>query len=138
MRRRWRRPLTISAEVVPRSADGVIVAQGGNTNGYALYLRQGKLAFTVREKKNAVTIIAQQTPAGRLAIVARLAADGTMTLSINKGQVGEGHAPGLLPVQPRESFCIGFDDGQPVGDYAGENRFIGTIEKLEIRAAVEP
>jgi hypothetical protein len=110
-----RRPLTIVAEVVPQSADGVIVAQGGSSVGYSLYLHHGQLAFTVREKKKPVTIIAKQTPAGRLAIVARLAADGTMTLTINKGQAAAGRAPGWLPAQPRENFCIGFDDGQPLG-----------------------
>ena len=133
-----RRPLTITAEVVPQSADGVIVAQGGSTNGYSLYLQHGKLAFTVREKKTPVTIVAKETPAGRLAIVAKLAADGAITLSIAGNRVAEGHAAGLLPAQPGENFCIGFDDKSAVGDYEGENRFAGTIEKLEVRAAIEP
>jgi hypothetical protein len=61
-----------------------------------------------------------------------------MTLSINNDRVAEGHVSGLLPAQPKENFCIGFDDGQPVGNYDGENRFSGKIEILEVRTVLGP
>jgi len=132
------KPLLISVEVEPRSPDGVIVAHGGNATGYALHLRDGKLVFTVRQRKQPVAITASETPAGRLSIQARLAADGAMTLVINGKNVAAGKAPGLLPVQPQEHFCIGLDDGQPVGDYGTQNRFSGRIENLTVRAGTEP
>src|SRR5713226_8800959 len=42
------KPLTISAEVRAESPEGVIVAQGGSFNGYALHVHGGKPVFTVR------------------------------------------------------------------------------------------
>jgi arylsulfatase len=133
-----RKPLWISVEVEPQTRDGVIVAHGGSATGYALHLSDGKLVFTVRQRKQPVAITASETPAGRLAIQARLAADGAMTLVINGKQAAAGKSPGLFPVQPQEHFCIGFDDGQPVGDYGVENRFSGKIENLTVRAGTGP
>ena len=46
--------LTISCEVTPQVLAGVILAQGGNQHGYALYLQDGKPIFSVREKPTIV------------------------------------------------------------------------------------
>ena len=127
-----RRPLAITVTVEPTSPDGVIVAQGGKTTGYALHLREGKLVFTVREKQEAVAITADNTPTGRFEVEARLADGGVMTLFINGRKVAEGKAPGLLPTQPMEDFCVGHDNRQPVGDYPSGSLFKGKIEKLSV------
>jgi uncharacterized Zn-binding protein involved in type VI secretion len=132
------KPFTVSVDVEPQARDGVIVAHGGNTTGYALHLRDGKLVFTVRENKEPVAIVANETPAGRFSAEARLAADGAMTLAINGKQAAGGKAPGPLPVQPQENFCVGFDDAQPVGDYGSHARFSGKIENLKISAGAQP
>ncbi|HEY3319133.1 MAG TPA: sulfatase-like hydrolase/transferase [Planctomycetota bacterium] len=126
-------PLIISAEVESQAKSGIILAHGGEGTGYAVHLRDGKLVFTVREKKEAVDIVASETPPGRFTFEARLAAGGAMSLFIDGKKVAEGKARGLLSIQPMESFCLGFDDAKPVADYANPARFSGTISKLSVR-----
>jgi arylsulfatase A len=126
------RPLTISVDVEPQNPNGVIVADGGLVVGYALYLRDGKLVFTVKINREPVSITASETPSGKFSAEARLAADSAMTLLINGKKVAEGKAAGLLPVQPAENFCVGFDDKEPVADYGKPARFKGSIENLKV------
>ncbi len=127
--------LEISCEVEPKSASGVIVAQGGASAGYAIYLQAGRVNFAVRTGGQTVTnIAAADTPSDRILIEARLAISGDMTLSVNGKPAAAGKAPGALPHQPGEAFCVGHDDGRPVGDYDGAKRFDGTIKQLKIVA----
>ncbi|HWX19865.1 MAG TPA: sulfatase-like hydrolase/transferase [Candidatus Binatia bacterium] len=126
--------LTISAEVSPEAPDGVIIAQGGSFNGYAVHLRGGKPAFTVREAGDLVSISAAKTPAAHFRLEARLARDGAMMLAIDGKTVARGKAPGLIPGQPHEDFCVGHDNGRPVGDYDGRTHFRGAISKLKVVA----
>jgi arylsulfatase A-like enzyme len=126
--------LVISAEVEPKAPTGVIVAQGGSASGFALYLRDGKLVFTVREHSRPVSIGAAETPAGRFHLEARLVRGGAMTLMVDGKTAASGKAPGLITVQPQEDFCVGFDNGKPVGDYDGKAHFRGSISQLKVVA----
>jgi arylsulfatase A len=125
-------PFTVSVVVTPQSSQGVILAHGGSATGYALHLRNGQLVFTVREKSVPVTATTTRLPAGQVAIEAQLGADGAMTVRVNGQAVASAKAAGLLPAQPQENFCLGFDDGQPVGDYPAGARYSGKIERLSV------
>ena len=124
--------LTISAEVQPGSPEGVIVAQGGSLNGYALHLREGKPVFTVRVAGDVSSIAAPEKPAGRFRVEARLGRDGTLSLAVDGTTVARGKAAGAIAAQPHEDFCVGFDNGRPVGDYDGKAHFRGTISNLKV------
>jgi len=126
--------LSISAQVEPKSPAGVIVAQGGSACGYALHLRDGKPVFTVREHSQPVSITAAEAPSGSFHLEARLARDGAMTLAVDGKTVAIGKAPGMIETQPHEDFCVGFDNGRPVGDYDGKPHFRGTISQLKVIA----
>jgi arylsulfatase len=108
------------------------VAQGGTTFGYAVYLHEGNLKFTVREEGTPVSITASNTPPGAFKLKASLASDGTMSLAINDHPVAEGKAAGLISRQPAEDFCVGHDNRMPVGTYVAPARFTGTIKNLKI------
>ena len=126
--------LTITAEVESKSSNGVIVAQGGSATGYAVYLREGKPVFTVRERSQPVSITATNAAPPHFKVEARLASDGAMTLMIDGQTVASGKAPSLIRTQPAEDFCVGFDNGQPVGEYSGNAQFNGVISHLNILA----
>lgn len=126
--------LTITCEVEPQSRDGVILAQGGDRQGYALWLRDGRLAFGVRIDGKLTSITAAEMPSGRLAVVARLNRDGGMQLSVNGRIVAEGKAPGVIPVQPVDELSIGQDVRTAAGDYAGPFPLFGKVEKVNILA----
>ncbi|MEI7731174.1 MAG: sulfatase [Verrucomicrobiota bacterium] len=127
------RPITITCDVEPKAKNGVIIAHGGSAVGYALYLKEGKVMFTVHSgAKTKVNLTASETPSGRLAMVAQLTKDGTMTLSLNGKLVATGKAESLIARQPQENFCVGHDDKVTVGDYDGKTLFQGTIENLKV------
>ncbi len=125
--------LTITCEVEPQSRDGVILAQGGNQQGYALWLRDGQLLFGVRINGTLTSIAARETPAGRLMVAARLSRDGTMQLLANGRVVAEGKASGPIPAQPVDELSIGQDARTAVGDYAAPYPLRGKIENVRVQ-----
>ncbi len=127
------KPVTVSCDVDTQSKDGVIMAHGGVGVGYALALKNGRVSWVVRTGKGALTTIeATQAIAGKVHLEARLAQDKTMTMQINGQTVATGQAPSLIPNQPAEEFCVGFDSKMPVGNYDGMKRLTGTIENLRV------
>ncbi len=127
--------LTVTCAVETAAPDGVIVAQGGIAAGYALIIKAGRVAWLVRTSRTEVTTVTGPQPvAGPLRLEARLLPDKTMILSINGQPVANGKAPGLIPSQPAEEFCIGFDSKMPVGDYDGAKMLDGTISDLRVLA----
>ncbi len=127
------RPLVISAEIDSGAGDGVIVAQGGTANGYALYVENGKLAFALRTARQ-ITVVSAPDPLdrGQLKLQAQLAQDGRVTLSVNGKQVADGTAPGLIPAQPARGLTVGSDTG-PVGNYGRPNTFPGKITRVRVQ-----
>jgi hypothetical protein len=127
------KPLTITCEVEPRSRDGVILAQGGNQQGYALWLRDGRLLFGVRIDGRLTSLAAGEIPPGRFALAARLTRDGLMQVAINGRTVAEGKAPGLIPTQPVDELSTGRDVRTAVGDYAAPYVLRGKIERVRVQ-----
>ena len=127
--------LDLSCEVEPKSQDAVIVAQGGKSAGYSLYLMDGKPVFAVREHGKLYSVVARNAPAKRFKMEARLDADGAMTLTVDS-VVAKGKAMGLISSQPQEGMCVGFDDGAPVAEYKGKAKepFQGKISELKVVA----
>ena len=89
--------------------------------------------FTVRTgRDNGITGIttpgAVPSPAR---ITAALAADGTMTLTVNSAARVTGKATRLIPHQPVENLCRSHDDTQPVTTYTAKEPFNGSISQLK-------
>jgi arylsulfatase A len=126
---------TLSCTVHTELKDAVILAHGGSTFGYGLHLKDGKVVFSVRTGKDAITHVASEPIQGPVKVVAALAADGTMTLKVGTQTAATAKAPGTIPRQPQEDFCLGFDSGQPVAVYSAVKPFNGTILDLKVTAA---
>jgi arylsulfatase A-like enzyme len=123
----------IAATIQAAAGDGVIVAQGGSTHGYSLYLQDGRLIMITRHKGKLTVVAApDKLPAGPAQVTARLAKDGAITLEIGGKQVAAGKAPGPIPEMPADGLQVGADEGGAVGDYAAPNEFRGKIEKVVI------
>jgi len=124
--------LTISAEVTPTAKDGVILAQGGNQHGYALYLAGGKPIFAVRENRALTVATAPDSPNGKFSIEAQLQKNGAMTLAINGKIVARAQASGPIAKQPAEELSIGQDTQVAVGDYTAPHPLAGVIENVKV------
>jgi arylsulfatase A-like enzyme len=127
------RPFTLTCRVETELKDTVIVAHGGSAAGYALGLRDGRVVFSVRTgMKDGLTEVRSGPVAGAVRITAALARDGTLTLTVGDQPAVTAKAPGLIPRQPAENFCVGHDDGQPVADHGRPRPFRGTITGLAV------
>ena len=125
----------VTAKVEPAAADGVIVSLGGRANGFALYVKEGRLAFALRAKGALTNVLSEsKLPPGTHAVSARLAADGEITLQVDGQPAGKGKAPALLPSQPREALMIGTDGHSSVGDYTAPFELAGKIDEVTVKA----
>ncbi|MFM2212122.1 MAG: hypothetical protein RL639_1316 [Verrucomicrobiota bacterium] len=106
---------TVAVTVETAQRDAVILAQGGLI-GHALYLKGGRVAFAVRHGADEVVeVVSPAEVKGSFAVTASLAADGAMKLAVAGQDAVAGKAKGVLPRQPAEDFCVGHDNGKPVG-----------------------
>jgi len=123
---------TVSVTVETAQRDAVIVAQGGLI-GHALYLKGGRVAFAVRHGADEVVeILSPAEVKGIFTVTASLAADGTMKLSVVGQDAVTGKAKGALPRQPAEDFCVGHDNGKPVGVYGKLIVLQGAVSGLSV------
>jgi len=129
------KPLEITADIDPEGAEGVVVTQGGGNRGYAIYLKEGKLAFTVR-KGGTMTTVSAKEPLGKghFAVKATLDTGGAMSLLVDGKQVADGKAGGLIAQQPAGGLWIGETGRGAVGDYTAPNPFKGKVTNVRVKA----
>ncbi|MFT3995840.1 MAG: sulfatase-like hydrolase/transferase [Asticcacaulis sp.] len=123
----------LDAEIDPKSPDGVIVAQGAQSRGFAFFLKNGHLAFAVRRDGELSTVVAAQPlPAGRQAVAVSLAEDGKVTFFVNGKVAGEGKVAGLIPQQPGQGLSVGSDGEGAVGEYEAPHALQGHVGNVRI------
>ncbi len=128
------RAFTLSCTVETTQPDAILVAHGGSAAGYALHLRGGHIVFMIRHGggHSFNEIVSPGTITGSTQIIASLAKDHTMTLTVNDQVVATAQAPGFITRQPQEDFCIGHDNAKPVAVYTAKGRFEGKIMNLKM------
>ncbi len=137
----------VTAEViVPEGgAEGVIVAQGGITGGWSIYVKDGKPSYCYNfVGLDHYFVEGEKTiPAGTLQVRMEfdydgggLAKGGTVTLYIDGNKVGEGRVDKTEPFvfSADETFDIGVDNASAVSpDYTPEtSHFNGEVSWVEI------
>ncbi|HAK93523.1 MAG TPA: arylsulfatase [Planctomycetes bacterium] len=115
------------------AGDGVIVAQGGSSHGFALYVRGGKLEYALR-RKGALSTLASPDPLpqGEIEAVVRQGKDGAAEMRIGSRVAAAEKFPGTLAAMPLDGLEVGRDAGGLVGRYGEENAFPGTIRSVTI------
>ena len=127
------RAFTLTAKFDTGAAkDGVLVAQGGSSIGYALFLADNQLHFTVRSRAGTATASTPGLRAGRHTAIARLDATGAPTLQLDGAPVATTTTRVRITAQPADGLDAGSDTGGAVGPYATPNKFTGTIEALTL------
>ncbi len=138
--------ITADVEIPSGGANGVILAQGGRFGGWALYMKDGKPAYTYNWlglKSNTIAA-SNPLPAGKAIITFDFEYDGggpgkggNGILSVNGKQVAKGRIDQTQPnmFSLDESADVGVDEATPVVVGIGEGqstRFTGKIEKVNI------
>lgn len=118
---------------VEGAEEGVVLAQGGKTVGYALYIKEGKPVFAIRKGgKLYQASAADALPKGAVTLEASFARGGGMTLSVNGKQAATGKVPGLFATQPIDALSVGMDDHDPVGPYTAPFPYGGKINTVTV------
>jgi arylsulfatase len=115
------------------AGEGVIIAQGGVTHGYTLYVKDGKPAFGMRHQGKMTTITGNTPlPEGACTISAILTVSGNTVLKVNGEEIARTKVPGPITT-PADGLTVGQDGGDPVGPYQGPQQFQGKIDKVTIK-----
>jgi arylsulfatase len=120
-----RRGYTMAAELdVPAAGpvDGVLVAHGCHSGGYALFLRGRRLHFTYNWLGTSITTVSasERLPVGPVVVTAVFtpSADklsGTLELFYGDVPMGQGHIPQTTPLSYGVTgFAVGFQVGGPI------------------------
>ena len=126
------RSVAISTVFESKGSDGVIVAQGGDKQGYALYIRDGKLVLGVRDAwKLTEAVAAEKLAAGVSVVLATISKNGKMELLVDGKVVAAADAACVL-VQAGDGLQVGDDKIKPVGKYTA-TKFGGTISELKLK-----
>jgi arylsulfatase len=135
---------SINAEiVVSANANGVIVCQGGDFGGWALYMLGNKPAFTYNYLSLKLFTInsSEKIPAGKHTLTFNFNYDGGRggggmgALLIDGKKIGEGRVErtNASAFGVDETADIGEDQNTPVFQgYKGKDKFNGSIEKVTI------
>jgi outer membrane protein assembly factor BamB len=134
------KPVTVEAWVNAAASGGVILARGGGSQGYVLYVEGGRPHFSVRAPEGLATVSAKTKIVGRWAHVAGvLTAQKQLQIYVDGRADGTAQAAGLLTGDPAEAIEIGADEGSTVGPYSGEFGFTGLIDEVKLyRRALAP
>jgi arylsulfatase A-like enzyme len=137
--------LTAEVEVPKTGAQGVIIAQGGCTNGWSLYAKGGKLKYCYNFLGIKLSFIegTQPIPAGKHQVRMEFKYDGgglgkggTVSLYVDGKKDGEGRLEMTIPMlySGDETCNVGKDEGSPVSpDYGPRgNEFNGTVNWVQI------
>lgn len=137
---------TVSATAhVADGANGMIFTQGGNTGGWAFYMKDGHLVMAHNYLDLETYIVRSEVPvpAGHHELAVHFAYEGgidlgkggTLTLSVDGATVGTGPVARTIPFKYSlsENQDIGTDTGTPVTyDYQTPFDFEGTLQQVAV------
>jgi hypothetical protein len=135
--------ITAEIEMPEKGGEGIILAAGGASAGYALYIQNGKLVYHYnwfeRERTDVVSSIPM--PTGKSTVSMEFAYDGgglgkggEVVIGIDGKEVGrkriENTVAGRFGI---DTFGVGSDTGSPVGKgYKTPFRFSGKILRVDL------
>ena len=122
---------TVEATVKVEKPDGVILARGGKSQGYALWLKEGRPAFTVTVGSKPVTAKAKVPLTDWATLTGVLTVDRKVLLFVNGKLAGTASLRSLIQSDPNDTMQIGADSGSPVIEPVPP-KFVGLIESVRI------
>lgn len=123
---------------VRRWGEGVLVAQGGSSHGYSLYVQGGKLHFATRHGGRLSLVTAgDRLPPAPCKVSVLLRGTGEVTLRAGEALLGKGQVPGPLSSMPGEGLQVGRDLNGAVGPYEAPFAFQGELAGATVRLEPE-
>lgn len=127
------RSFTVSVDITRPGSNGILVAQGGDAHGWALFFEKGALHLVINRTGQREDITASDAALAKARnISARLAADATVTLSADGRELVKRQTASLPQRLPVEGLQVGRDLKGTVGHYTGPFSFSGEIARVVI------
>ena len=119
---------------IEKQGEGVLVAQGGDTHGWVLFIKNNIAHFSLSLGGKIETVKAKEKLAEKDGkILATLNSKGIVELSTGKRKLGNGKVSSLVKEMPLDGLQVGRDEGGTVGDYKDAFDFNGKIKKVRIK-----
>jgi hypothetical protein len=126
-------PWTVEAVVKSDQPDGVILARGGKSLGYALYLEEGHPAFCVNLGSSVIKCMGGLVAAGKWTHLAGvIGADRQLRLYVDGALAATSPLGAFINRDPNDTMQIGADNASTVTEYKHGNGFVGTINQIRL------
>ncbi|WP_257668385.1 PVC-type heme-binding CxxCH protein [Parapedobacter tibetensis] len=115
--------------------NGLIVGQGDQNDGYALYLKDDRLFFEVYQHGQGTTVSSKGRVPNSFTVKAQITADATAKLLVNNVSQGEAKIMHLFTAPLKLYLRSGqdFDDKYAFTDYGGSSEFTGNVNNITVR-----
>jgi hypothetical protein len=128
---------TVETIIKPDNPTGVILAQGGASYGYVLWLEGGRLRFTVVGSAKATQVESPTVVVGNWTTIRAGYDDANVWLSVNGEPAVKSRLVQALDRFPKDGLQFGADLGsQVLGD--AHPYFTGLMESVRIYSGLEP
>ncbi|MCH2363529.1 MAG: PQQ-binding-like beta-propeller repeat protein, partial [Planctomycetes bacterium] len=125
--------LTVEAWANSASPNGVVIARGGPSQGYALLLQKGKPQFIVRSNNELSTVTGPAKVGKKWVHLAGVLGDAKqLRLYVDGKPVAKARALGPLTGNPAQPTEIGADNQSAVGNYTSPLSFKGIIDEVQV------
>ncbi|GAB5404849.1 MAG: hypothetical protein Aurels2KO_30800 [Aureliella sp.] len=125
------RGATITAAIT-NVGDGVVVAHGGSTHGYTVYIRNNLLCFASTSSGVRTVTCSKREIEGSGKLSVAWNKNGKVQLRWNGDSLASGTVHPLLESQPAEGLQVGADKDGLVGNYPDDFRFQGKMSEVQI------
>jgi len=118
----------------------VVLAHGGQSHGYALYLQDGAPCFATRVG-GALALAQGRAPLdeGWTHLAGVIAGDGQLLLYVDGELAATDTAETVVQANPNEGIEIGMDAATKVGAYTTDMGFVGAIDEVRLhQGALKP
>jgi arylsulfatase A-like enzyme len=126
------RGFSVTVNIAQPGTDGVLVAQGGDAHGWALFFEKGALHFAINRASELEDFFVSEKFADAKSITARLSPGRTLTLLADGRELLQKADIAFPQVLPAEGLQVGRDLRGTVGDYKPPFAFTGKISSATI------
>ncbi|MBC8356663.1 MAG: arylsulfatase [Planctomycetes bacterium] len=117
---------------IEQATNGVVVAQGGDAEGYSLYVEGSKLVFAIRQQGKLTLVAAPESLDGsKHKIEATLSKQGKASLTLDGKEIATSTLSGQTRM-PIDGLQVGSDLNGTVGDYDAPFTFNGVISRVTV------
>lgn len=112
---------------------GVIVAQGGSSEGYVLYVKDGKLRFGLRHRGELTEAIANNAlakDAKQISVV--VGKNGAVQVRVDDREVAAAKVKKPFLAMPLDGLDVGRDEQGAVGEYEAPYPYVGKIKSVRV------